>query len=267
MQKDPITGGSFMLRKARFSLVLLLTLLFLLPVCAGDIEEKTYTFTKDDPIVPVRDIFLSVYDNDPVDIKISGDGTVFRFQYENVFRNTEMWMDFSTEIAVNPSPILPDSLSAALDGAEVLMIDFRDGDYYPGTAEISFPAGKAGASYALYEYGLLNGTPVVIPAVRNLSADADGLLHLTLTEAHDFLLIPEPADTVCKALEPFVPHVDPDKGKEEEDPNAALKTMILSAVIALVLACVIYFITRKILRAKRRKEEEVKKALTAKKKR
>lgn len=219
----------------------------------GDIGSHSYSYTADAPVVPVHEVFLSVYDASPADIEITGTNAHFLFYYENVYRNTEKWVDFSSKVDVVGSPALPQPLSDALSGKNIVLLDFRDGDIYPGTAAITLNTGLSGTHCALYEYTEADGAPILTPAAVPLTPSDDGTVSLALTEAHDFLLIAEPDDALLSSLSVFVPDVTLQKDSDSGD---ILRTVIIAAVIALAFAAVIYFITLRILKAKRRKAKE-----------
>lgn len=231
------------------SVLLLAAVLFCLPAAAkGGIETRAYTYSADAPEVDVYEVFLPVYENNAVDIALSGENADWYFYYENVYRNTEKWMNFSSAVTVDDAPALPDALSAALNGTKAVLLDFRDNDLYPGPAEVTVYAGLPAASCALYEY-VTNGTEVsLIPVVRALTPSADGFITLTLTEAHDFLVLSSPDNTVTAALDAFTPSVSV---TNTADAGTVIRTVVFAVLAALILAGLLCLVTVKLLKAKR----------------
>lgn len=240
------------------SVLLLAAVLFCLPAAAkGGIETRSYSYSADASEVDVYEVFLPVYENDAVDIALSGENADWYFYYENVYRNTEKWMNFSSAVTVDNAPALPGALSAALNGTKAVLLDFRDSDLYPGPAEVTVHAGLPAAPCALYEYAA-NGTDVsLIPVVRALTPSADGSVTLTLTEAHDFLVLSSPDDSVTAALDAFTPAVSVDN---TADAGTVIRTVVFTVLAALILAGLLCLVTVKLLKAKR----DAKKKLPAK---
>ena len=240
------------------SVLLLAACLLCLPAAAkGGIETRAYSYSADAPEVDVYEVFLPVYEADAVDIELSGDNADWYFYYENVYRNTEKWMNFSSAVTVDTAPALPGALSAALGGTKAVLLDFCDNDLYPGPAEVTVHAGLPAAPCALYEY-VTNGTEVsLIPVVRALTPSADGSVTLTLTEAHDFLVLSSPDDAVTAALDAFTPSVSVEN---TADTGTVIRTVVFTVLAALILAGLLCLVTVKLLKAKR----DAKKKLPAK---
>ncbi|MBQ8577973.1 MAG: hypothetical protein IJ449_08465 [Clostridia bacterium] len=188
----------FQTMSARAVLVLLVCAVLSLSAFAADggdgtPEVLTYTYTDDAPEVDAPRLFLAIYDGE-YDIRIEGARASWTFYYENIFRTTDKWREFSSAVSVNAlsSSGADSGFAAALAGEDAYLLDFRDGDLYPGTADVEIQLSdvlSAGIGYAVYEYlddG--NGTVSVRPIAENLMLSSDGKLSLTLTEAHDFLI-------------------------------------------------------------------------------
>lgn len=238
-------------------------------------EVLTYTYTEDAPEVDTQTIFLAVYE-DVCDIRIEGPRAVFHFFYENIFRSTEKWNTFSSAVGVLPLTEVEASVSAdiigALQGETAYFVDFRDGDFYPGTASVTVRADDVldtSAVYALYEYipGVIASEETaekpasVRPVARGLSLGADGALALTLTEAHDYLLV-EQSETDADALTAYayVPQYDAGGGFFA---GANIGWIVFFVLVGLgLIGLVIYLVTVKVI-LRRRKQQKM--ALAAKK--
>jgi len=142
----------------------------------------------------------------------------------------------------------------ALSGAAAYYIDFRDGDLYPGTAvvtvalaDIADPA----AAYLLYEV-VPDGTLRAI--ADGLSLGNDGMLSLTLTEAHDFLLAAASEETAA-ALSAYA-YVPDYEAADSFFAGANIGWIVFFVLVGLALAgLVIYLVTVKIM-MKRRKQQK-----------
>ncbi len=257
-------------------ILLLCAMLLPMTAFASDTPEVlTYSYTDDAPEVDTQSLFLSVYE-EVCDIRIEGTRASFHFFYENIFRSTEKWHNFSSAVAVLPlkdaGAALSSEIAGALNGETAYFVDFRDGDIYPGTASVTVRADDvldASAVYALYEYvpGIIAseetaGTAASVrPIARGLSLGADGALSLTLTEAHDYLLVAQ-SDTDAGALTAYVYTPDYDAGGGFFA-GANIGWIVFFVIVGLGIAClVIYFVTVGVL-MKRRKNR--KKAIPAKK--
>ncbi|MBO4229882.1 MAG: hypothetical protein J5938_06000 [Clostridia bacterium] len=226
-------------------LLSLLVLLSLIPAALAEgsgeelMSETVYHFSEDDSVVPVYDLFLSVYEKDRTDIRLICGETEWFFSCDNVFRNTQKWADFSASVRVIPNPELPEALPESVASREIFLIDFRDGDLFPGPAEISLPAGSSGTEYSLVEVAVSEaGHLVLTPVAEHISPDSDGILTLTLTEAHDFLLIPgDPGPLSSYAPQVTIPAAG----------NSFL-TVLISVLIVLAAALLAYFVIRLILK-------------------
>ncbi len=252
--------------------LLLLCILMLGTVCtASDTPEVlTYTYTEDAPEVDTENIFLSVYE-DVCDIRIEGVRASFHFFYENIFRSTEKWRSFSSAVGVLPLTEAGAAVSAeiagALTGETAYFVDFRDGDFYPGTASVTVSCDGVldpSAVYALYEYvpGLIASEETagkaasVRPIARGLSLGADGALALTLTEAHDYLLVVQ-SETDADALTGYVytPEYDAGGGFFA---GANIGWIVFFVIVGLgLVGLVIYLVTVKVIMKKRQKKVSV----------
>ena len=264
--------------KIRLTAVVLLMLAILLApaALAADTPEcLTYSYTDAAPEVDAPQVFLAMYDG-VCDIRIEGERATYMFFYENIFRSTEKWRPFSAAVGVKPLSEAGASVSAeiaAASGSDAYLIDFRDGDYYPGTASVSVRVDdviNASGSYALYEFvpgviasdGGENRAAALRPIMRGLSVGADGCVSFTMTEAHDFILVRDD-EAVVTALSAYayVPDYDTPAGFFA---GANIGWIVFFVIVGLALiGLVIYLVTVKIL-MKRRKSQ--KKGLPAKKK-
>jgi len=237
-------------------LLLLLPLLLLtglLPVSAEDLPKQlTYTFTDDAPEVNAQELFLSIYDGE-CDIRIEGARASWDFFYENIFRSTDKWRTFSASVGVVPAAesALEPVIVTALSGAAAYYIDFRDGDLYPGTAvvtvalaDIADPA----AAYLLYEV-VPDGTLRAI--ADGLSLGNDGMLSLTLTEAHDFLLAAASEETAA-ALSAYA-YVPDYEAADSFFAGANIGWIVFFIVIGLLLVGgAIYLVVVRVIQKKRK---------------
>lgn len=259
--------------------VLFLCMMLILPmtVSASDTPEVlTYTYTDDAPEVDAQSLFLAVYE-EVCDIRIEGTRASFHFFYENIFRSTEKWNTFSSAVGILPLTEAGASVSSeivgALQGETAYLIDFCDGDFYPGTASVTVRADDvldASAVYALYEYvpGVIAseetaGKPASVrPIARGLKLGADGALALTMTEAHDYLLVAQ-SETDADALTAYVYTPDYDAGGGFFA-GANIGWIVFFVLVGLgLVGLVIYLVTVKVI-MKRRKQQ--KKALPKAKK-
>ena len=252
--------------------LLLLCMLMLGAVCtASDTPEVlTYTYTEDAPEVDAQKLFLSVYE-DVCDIRIESPDAVFHFFYENIFRSTEKWHSFSSAVGVLPlaeaGAAVSTEITKALAGETAYFVDFRDGDFYPGTASVTVHGDGVldpSAVYALYEYvpGVIASEETagkaasVRPIARGLSLGADGALALTLTEAHDYLLVVQ-SETDADALTAYVYTPDYDAGGGFFA-GANIGWIVFFVIVGLGLAgLVIYLVTVKVILKKRQKKSAV----------
>ena len=254
--------------------LLLLCMLMLGAVCtASDTPEVlTYTYTEDAPEVDAQKLFLSVYE-DVCDIRIEGPHAVFHFFYENIFRSTEKWHSFSSAVGVLPlaeaGAAVSTEITKALAGETAYFVDFRDGDFYPGTASVTVRGDGVldpSAVYALYEYvpGVIASEETAGKAAsvrsiaRGLSLGADGALALTLTEAHDYLLVVQ-SETDADALTAYV--YTPDYAVADGFfAGANLGWIVFFVVIGLgLVGLILYLVTVKVVMKRRKKAVAVKK--------
>lgn len=251
--------------------VLMLSLSF--SVHASDTPEVlTYTYTDDAPLVDAQKLFLAIYE-DVCDIRIEGEHADFHFFYENIFRSTEKWREFSSAVGVLPlkdaGTLISAEIADALGGETAYFVDFRDGDVYPGTASVTVRADgilDASAAYALYEYipGVIAseetaGQPASVrPIARGLTLGEDGALALTLTEAHDYLLVVQ-SETNADALTAYV--YTPDYAVADGFfAGANLGWIVFFVVIGLgLVGLILYLVTVKAVMKRRKKAVAVKK--------
>ncbi|MBQ7983342.1 MAG: hypothetical protein IJ302_07220 [Clostridia bacterium] len=236
----------------------LLLLTGLLPVSAEDLPEQlTYTFTDDAPEVNAQEIFLSVYDGE-YDIRIEGTRASWDFFYENIFRSTDKWRTFSASVGVVPAAesALEPAIVTALSGAAAYYIDFRDGDLYPGTAVVTVALADIAdltAAYLLYEVEP-DGTLRAI--ADGLSLGTDGMLSLTLTEAHDFLLVTAAEETAAAlSAYAYVPDYEVEDGFFA---GANIGWIVFFIVLGLLLVCgAVYLITVRVIKKKRKAAKQL----------
>ena len=247
--------------------LLLLCMLMLLPTAVFASDTPTvhsYSFTDADAEVDAQQIFFAVYD-EVCDIRIAGEDAEFYFFYENIFRSTEKWRSFSASVDVVPltdaAARVSGEIANALSGKQAYFVDFRDGDVYPGTASVSVRADDVldtAAVYALYEYipGVIASeesagrAASVRPVASGLSLGEDGALSLTMTEAHDWLLV---AQTDADVLSAYVYTPDYDAGGGFFA-GANIGWIVFFVVVGLGLAgFVIYLVTVKVIMKRRRK--------------
>ncbi len=260
---------------------LLCGILFLSLTILADETPKvlTYSYTDDASEVDTQQLFLSVYD-EVRDIRIEGERASFHFFYENIFRSTEKWRAFSASVGVLPlgdaGAAVSQDIVSALNGENAYFIDFRDGDHYPGTASVTVRADDvvdASAVYALYEYvpGVIAseetaGKPASVrPIARGLSLGADGALALTLTEAHDYLLVAQ-SETDADALTAYVYTPDYDAGGGFFA-GANIGWIVFFVLVGLgLVGLVIYLVTVKVIMKRRKNRKKALPASGAKKK-
>lgn len=239
-----------------FSAVLLLAF----PAFAkAGMDASVYSFSDDDPVVHTAEVFRAVYEEEK-DIEIRGTRASFYFYYENIIRSTDKWHDFSTKITVAPAEI--PALKEALSNTPAYFIDFRDGDSYPGTTEITVRVSDVTGDGPFLLYGYAedeNGVPVLEPIAKSLSPDGDGMIRLTVSSALDCLLIT--ADKAPSGLDAYIRSITITTGGFFS--GASLVWIIFGTVVGLLLILLIgYLVTVKLLKRKQQKQ----KALTAAKK-
>ena len=257
--------------------VLLLAVLLASTALAADTPEcLTFCYTDAAPEVDAPQVFLAIYDG-VCDICIEGERASYTFFYENIFRSTEKWRPFSSAVGVKPLSEAGASVSAEIAGAsgtDAYVMDFRDGDYYPGTASVSVRVDDvvdASKTYALYEFvpGLIasdegeeDSAAALRPIARGLSVGADGCISFTMTESHDFILVRDDEATVTAlSAYAYVPDYAAPTGLFA---GANIGWIVFFVLVGLALiGLLIYLVTVKVL-MKRRKSK--KKALSEKKK-
>jgi len=249
--------------------VLMLTLSF--SVQASDTPEVlTYTYTDDAPLVDSQKLFLAIYE-DVCDIHIEGERADFHFFYENIFRSTEKWREFSAAVSVLPltdaDALISAEIAGALGGETAYFVDFRDGDVYPGTASVTVRVNDvldASVVYALYEYipGVIASdenegkAASVRPIARGLSLGEDGALSLTLTEAHDYLLVAQ-SETDADALTAYV--YTPDYAVASGFfAGANLGWIVFFVIVGLgLIGLILYLVTVKVVMKRRKNRKPV----------
>ncbi|MGM9625179.1 MAG: hypothetical protein ACI3XM_05670 [Eubacteriales bacterium] len=229
----------------------------------------TYTFTDDAPVVNVSDIFLPIYE-EKQDIKIAGERVEWTFFYENIFRSTEKWRDFSSSVSMLPldASDADDGLKNALSVEQAYLLDFRDGDVYPGTASLAVFLGDVldgDKSYSVYETVRSEDNGISLrPIADGLRLSGEGKVSFTLTEAHDMLFI-ETSDTVQTAVSDFlyVPAIaeTDDGGFEDADIGWTIFFTVVGVILAVL---VLYIITVRIWKKKRAGDKHKRKALPEK---
>ena len=247
--------------------VLLAVLMLFLPVAvhASDMPEVlTYTYTDAAPEVDAAQLFLAVYDG-VCDISIEGERASFCFFYENIFRSTEKWRTFSSSVGVMPAADAADVISAeiagALAGERAYFIDFRDGDVYPGTASVDVRVGDVADAADIPAAEQTGDAAQLRPIAGGLRLGEDGVLSLTMTEAHDYLLVVQ-SEQASAALTAYAYTPDYDAGGGFFA-GANIGWIIFFVIVGLGLAgLVIYLVTVKVLMKRRRNQ---KKSLPAKK--
>ncbi len=235
-------------------LLLCIFQLLLLPITAkAGMEAFTYSYTDDAPLVDTANVFRSIYEEEK-DIFIRGEHASWYFYYENIYRSTDRWRDFSTAVSIKQADNA--QLTAALSGIPAYLIAFQDGDVYPGAAEVAIQVANAAAeskSFLLYTYDeSADGAPVLSAIAERLSPDEEGCITITMTEAHDFLVIP--TDTQPDALIPYLQQTAIQTGGLFG--GAAIGWILFFAILGLlVLSLIIYQITVKLIRQKRIKSK------------
>lgn len=235
--------------------VLLLSSAAMPPLAAkSGAEAFTYTYTDDSPIVDTQSVFLSVFDTEK-DFDIRGARASWYFFYDNIHHSTNTWAPFSTSVTVGKSENT--HLTEALTDTAAYLIDLRDGDTYPGPAELMIPVSDITGDgvFHLFRYEEApDGKPVLTPLVKNLALDKNGAFTITVTAAHDFLLVP--ADVAEDTLQPFYLST-PLQSEASALSSASLTQTVIFIAIALALVLfLIYAITVKVLKKKRQKRAE-----------
>lgn len=233
---------------------LTLCTLTLLPALAkSGVEAFTYTYTDDDPIVDTQTVFLTAF-NTEKDIEIIGERASWYFFYDNVHLSTNTWSPFSTAVTVKRTDNT--HLTSVLGDIPAYHIDLRDGDSYPGPAELTLPVSDVteDGTFHLFRYAEdPSGKPVLTPIVKNLALDENGAFTVTVTAAFDFLLVS--ATVSDDALASF--HViEPLNGVSSPLSSESLPFTVLFLIIGLVLVLLcIYLITVKVIKARRAKNK------------
>lgn len=257
--------------KYKFRLIGLLFLAVFLCMTAAAADDTpemlTYSYTDDAPEVDAQALFLAMYDG-VCDIRITGERADFTFFYENIFRSTEKWRPFSAKVDVLSLTDAADRVSADILAAAAggYVIDFRDGDVYPGTASVSVRADDivpVDGRYTLYEYipGVLSeDTETAAPAsvrliAQGLTLGADGCVSFTLTEAHDYLLVPDNAEaSAALSAYAYVPQYDAGGGFFA---GANIGWIVFFVIVGLgLVGLVIYLVTVKVIMKRRRQQKK-----------
>ncbi len=244
--------------------ILVLSVSFLLSVCAlcADVTVRTHTYSAGAPVVTAAEVFRSVYEEE-ADIEILGPGTSFYFFYENIFRSTEKWVDFSALVPLTAPAGVDEGFLSAIASTEAVVVDFRDGDIYPGTVQITVDVSDFLASeesFSLYHYYVGEDKKVLLRPIASSMKASDGVLRLTMTEAHDYLLVKEGAEgAIDLSAYCYTPKVE----REGFFAGANLGWILFFGVMGIALvALVIYLVTMKVITSRRNK----KKALPKKRK-
>ena len=217
-------------------------------------EAFTYTYTDDAPIVDTQSVFLSVFDTEK-DFDIRGERASWYFFYDNIHHSTNTWAPFSTSVAVRKSENT--HLTEALSDTAAYHIDLRDGDTYPGPAELMIPVSDitGDGAFHLFRYEEdPSGKPVLTPLVKSLSLDENGAFTITVTAAYDFLLVP--ATAAEDALQPFYLSTPLQSETSALSSASLTQTVIFIAIALALILFVIYIITVKVLKKKRQKRAE-----------
>ena len=151
---------------------------------------------------------------------------------------------------------LEPAIVTALSGAAAYYIDFRDGDLYPGTAVVTVALADIAdltAAYLLYEVEP-DGTLRAI--ADGLSLGTDGMLSLTLTEAHDFLLVTAAEETAAAlSAYAYVPDYEVEDGFFA---GANIGWIVFFIVLGLLLVCgAVYLITVRVIKKKRKAAKQL----------
>ncbi len=247
-------------------LLCLLTFLLLLPLCAADTPKQiVHTVSDDAPEVDAQTLFLPIYEG-ACDIRIEGARVSWTFLYENIFRSTEKWRTFSAKVDVKPvsAADYPTDLAEAM--ASGYLVDFRDGDVYPGTAAVDIRLDDIFGDHipplSVFAAAIAeDGTVSIRPIAEHLPVK-DGILTLTLTEAHDLLVLPTEQSILAKDVFDAYTKEMTVRASGGFFGGASLVWIVFFTAIGVGLAIlVIYLITVKIVKKKRTAQ----KTLTAKK--
>ncbi len=254
------------MKPKKFISVLLLcfmTCLTVLQLAAADNPELfVHTFTDASPEVDTQTLFLPIYEA-PCDIRIVGERVTWTFLYENIFRSTEKWRNFSAKADVLKlsSPPYPSDLAEAM--ASGYLIDFRDGDIYPGTAQVDIILADVFESEVLPQLSVFScakdadGRIGIRAIAENLKPKAGGVLSLTLTEAHDLLILPTENSAYAKDV--FAGYtVTVDTAPGGFFGGAALVWIVFFTAVGIGLVILVaYLVTVKILKKKRKAQKQL----------
>ncbi len=242
-------------------LLCLLSVLLTLMPCAADTPKLIiHTVSDDAPEVDAQTLFLPIYE-EACDIRIEGTRVTWTFLYENIFRSTEKWRTFSAKVDVTAlsAQDYPTDLANAM--ASGYLVDFRDGDIYPGTAQVDIRLddvfGEAIPPLSVYTVEKTADGGIGIRPVADNLKPVDGTLSMTLTEAHDLLILPTEQSTLAKTVFDAYTVIPTVKEAGGFFGGAGVFWIVFFAAIGAGLVILVaYLVTVKVVKKKRRDQKQ-----------
>lgn len=244
---------------------LILAMVLLCPhISAAETAVENFSYTSETDTVSAEEVFYDVLSEKVTDIQITGRGAAFYFAYDNLFRNMGKWLDFSPHVLIKPIGEygVSEKVAETLGNVQACVLDFADGDRYPGLAVVTVDVGEsfAGKHVDVYRYVPEEAGDRLEPVLRKYRVGENGTIELSLTAAKDYLVLESTgAAALGSRMDSLMPGVLLSDG--ESGSNAGL--------IALVVICAVLvagtFALIMILQARRRSfgEERVRTARKA----
>lgn len=162
-------------------------------IMAKDEAVEYFTFEAETDTVSAEEVFYNVLSDRVTDIQITGHGATFYFAYDSLFRNMGKWVDFSPHVGIKTLGEYgaSEKIKEAIGNVQACVLDFTDGDRYPGLAEVSVEAGEAyaGKLVDIYHYVSEEDGDRLEPVVRQYRVNENGVISLTISSAKDYLVL------------------------------------------------------------------------------
>lgn len=217
-----------------------------------------YTVDPAQPTVNANNVITEALNSEdaqtPVDVLIHGVGAEWYIAYDNIFKNTGRWVEFTGAVETTDvsESALPEKIRKIGQQAQALFVDMPDGEYYPGTAQvdIELPQEWAGKRVDLYEVLPADASDqtdadtqsteeqerTLSALVADLAIGEDARLCQMLTESHDYLLIcAQDRDAAAASVRDATADIVIRSAKSDKKQSYPVTVMVLLGLLVLAL--------------------------------
>ncbi len=241
---------------------LVLAVVLLCPqISAAETAVESFSYESETDTVSAEKVFYDVLSEKVTDIQITGRGASFYFAYDNLFRNMGKWLDFSPHVVTKTIGEygVSEKVAEALGNIQACVLDFSDGDRYPGLAVVTVDVGEsfAGKHVDVYRYIQEEAGDRLEPVLRQYRVGENGTIELSLTAAKDYIILESTgASALGSRVDSLTPGAMLSDGESGSNAGVIAVVVICAVLVAGTFALII------ILQARRRSfgEERVRTA-------